>query len=132
MSDVEQIKKYLDSIGPANKTRMLTESFTESTLREDDAAMIADELSEIKEQIKQLTYEAMELVPRDAGAHGRAKSYWFPQILQALDDESEYMGSSMHSMQDTIEELEAEGAPYDQDDDHDYHNRLDDEQYGDE
>lgn len=113
MSDVDQIKKYLDSIGPANQPKMLTES-SETVLREEDAAMIADELSEIKEQIKQLTYEAMELVPRDAASHGRAKSYWFPQILQALDGESEYMGSSMHSMQDTIEELEAEGAPYDQ------------------
>jgi hypothetical protein len=104
------MKKLLEAIDMND-----VEQINETVLVEDDAAMIADELSEIKEQIKQLTYEAMDLVPREGAYAARARSYWFAHILTALDDESEFMGGSMHSMQDTIDEIAEEGAPYDQD-----------------
>tara|TARA_Y200000002_G_scaffold382867_1_gene401764 strand:+ start:3011 stop:3238 length:228 start_codon:yes stop_codon:yes gene_type:complete len=57
---------------------------------------------EIKHQIKELLEEAIRLVPDSEEA--RARSYWYSQIVTALDDDHEYMGSSMCSMQDTIDE----------------------------
>lgn len=93
-------------------------TLTETVLREEDAHEVAAELEEIKDQIKALTYEAMELVPREGAYAARARSYWFPHILQALDSDNEFMGGSMHSMQDTIDEISEEGAPYDQDGDY--------------
>lgn len=84
---------------------VLDETINESVLREGDNEEIAYELEEIKEQIKGLVYEAFELIPRDGMYASRARSYWYAHILTALDDESEFMGGSMHSMQDTIDEI---------------------------
>tara|TARA_S200000501_G_scaffold321758_1_gene317352 strand:- start:297 stop:524 length:228 start_codon:yes stop_codon:yes gene_type:complete len=61
---------------------------------------------EIKEQIKELLEEAIDLVPDHARA--RAESYWYPHISMALDEDHGYIGGSMCSMQDTIEEWEDE------------------------
>ena len=90
------------------------EQINETVLREDDYAMVADEMSEIKEQIKQLVYEAYEMIPREGTEAARARSYWFASILTSLDSESEFM-SHDYSMQDTIDEINQQGAPYDQD-----------------
>jgi len=57
---------------------------------------------EIKMQIKELLEEAFDLVPTHARA--RAESYWYSQIIVALDDDHGYLGGSMCSMQDTINE----------------------------
>ena len=57
---------------------------------------------EIKEQIKELLEEAISLVP-DA-ERNRAESYWFAEISIALDEYHDYLGGSMCSMQDTIDE----------------------------
>tara|TARA_Y100001937_G_scaffold90965_1_gene123126 strand:+ start:450 stop:725 length:276 start_codon:yes stop_codon:yes gene_type:complete len=69
---------------------------------------------EIKHQIKELLEEAISLVPDSEEA--RARSYWYAQIATALDDDHEYMGSSMHSMQDTLEDWNEEEAEEDWDD----------------
>ena len=61
---------------------------------------------EIKEQIKELLEEAIELVPDHA--RDRADSYWYAHISMALDEDHGYMGGSMCSMQDTIEEWNEE------------------------
>ena len=57
---------------------------------------------EIKNQIKELLEEAISLVPDSELP--RARSYWYAQIATAIDDDHEYIGSSMCSMQDTIDE----------------------------
>ena len=57
---------------------------------------------EIKEQIKELLEEAISLVP--SGERARAESYWFAGISIALDEDHDYLGGSMCSMQDTINE----------------------------
>ena len=70
-------------------------------------AAIAERLSEIKEEIKELAREARNLLPRDSMTRKRAESYWFPHILGALDNDNDYLGgSSMITMAETID-----GAP---------------------
>lgn len=59
---------------------------------------------EIKVQIKGLLEEALYLVPDHARA--RAESYWYANIAMALDEDHGYLGGSMCSMQDTIEEFD--------------------------
>lgn len=71
---------------------------------------------EIKEQIKELLDEALDLVP-EGGAKARAKAYWYPHIVMALDNDHEYMGGSMCSMQDTLEEFYDEEEEDFEDDD---------------
>ena len=66
---------------------------------------------EIKEQIKELLEEAISLVP--SPERDRAESYWFAEISIALDEYHDYLGGSMCSMQDTINE-------WNDDDDEDY------------
>jgi len=61
---------------------------------------------EIKEQIKELLDEAFDLVPDHARA--RAESYWYAHISTALDEDHGYLGGSMCSMQDTLEEFDEE------------------------
>ena len=57
-------------------------------------------------EIKELLEEAIDLVPDHARA--RAESYWYAHISMALDEDHGYMGGSMCSMQDTIEEWDEE------------------------
>ena len=64
--------------------------------------MSSDKFEEIKEQIKELLQEALDIVPEHATS--RAESYWYPQIIKALDDDHDYLGKCMCSMQNTIEE----------------------------
>ena len=63
-----------------------------------------DALGDRLEQIKELTEEAYELV-RGTPVERSAHSYWRPHILGALDKDNEYMGGSMTTMQDSIDEL---------------------------
>lgn len=71
----------------------------------------AERLMEIKEEIKELLHEAKNIVAQsgDERAWARAKSYWYGHIVSALDKDHEYMGSSMVTMQDTIDELGGSG-----------------------
>ena len=69
---------------------------------------------EIIGEIKELLEEARDLVPDYARA--RAESYWYAHISMALDEDHGYIGSSMCSMQETIEEWEEEDEDEDEDD----------------
>ena len=69
---------------------------------------------EIIGEIKELLEEAFDLVPDHE--RPRAESYWYSHISMALDEDHGYMGGSMCSMQDTLEEFdEAEEEDYDHD-----------------
>ena len=70
---------------------------------------------EIKEQIKELLDEAFDLVPDHARA--RAESYWYAHIAMALDEDHGYLGGSMCSMQDTLEEFDEEDEEDEEDED---------------
>ena len=65
-----------------------------------------ERLSEIKDEMKELLGEADQLI-RGAGgiAYERARAYWLGHIAIALDDDHEYAGGSMCTMQDTIDDL---------------------------
>lgn len=64
----------------------------------------ADRLEEIKDEIAELVCEARELL-RDTAEESRAKGYWVGHIVCALDRNHGYLGSSMVTMQDTINAL---------------------------
>ena len=71
---------------------------------------------EIIGEIKELLEEAIDLVPDDE-RRSRAEAYWYGAIVTNLDDDHSFMGGSMHSMQDTFDEL-------DLDDDDDYDEEM--------
>lgn len=60
---------------------------------------------EIIGEIKVLLDEALELVPEGI-SKSRAKSYWYAHMVVNIDEDHEYMSSSMCSMQDTLEEFD--------------------------
>lgn len=66
-----------------------------------------ERLQQIKDTIKELVYEARDLLPRNTIENTRAKSYWIPHILMALDTEHDYLGGSMCTIQETINDLES-------------------------
>lgn len=71
---------------------------------------IVDELGEIQSQILELVEQAGGLLRRN-GLHGallRAESYWIAHITTAVSNDHGYLGGSMVSLQDTIEEIEEE------------------------
>ena len=62
---------------------------------------------EIIGEIKELLEEAIDLVPEGL-SRARAKSYWYANMIINVTEDHEYMGSSMCSMQDTLEEFDDE------------------------
>ena len=65
-------------------------------------------LEEIKDQIRELVEEAQGILQTcdNRVTKERAKSYWIPQLYMALDNNHEYLGGSMCTMEDTIAEIE--------------------------
>jgi len=67
-------------------------------------------LMEIKEEIKTLANEAMDIV-KEIGyplALSRANTFWYPKILKSLDNEHCYLGNG-YTIQDTINAIKDEG-----------------------
>ena len=62
---------------------------------------------EIIGEIKELLDEALDLVP-EGFARSRAESYWYGNMIVNETDDHGYMGGSMCSMQDTLEEFDEE------------------------
>jgi len=58
------------------------------------------ELTSIKEEIRSLVTEALEL----AGNDENAKNTWFAQIIKSLDNNHEWLPQE-HTMQDAIDEM---------------------------
>ena len=56
-------------------------------------------------EIKELLYEALDLVP-EGSARSRAESYWYAHMIVNVTEDHGYMGGSMCSMQDTLEEFD--------------------------
>ena len=66
-----------------------------------------ERFEEIIGEIKELLEEAIDLVP-EGMAHSRAESYWYGNMIVNVNDDHGYMGRSMCSMQDTLEEFDEE------------------------
>jgi hypothetical protein len=62
------------------------------------------------EDIKVLVDEVKEIVrsAENGRIYERSRSYWIPHILMAIDDTHGYLGRSMYSMADALNELEKE------------------------
>ena len=60
---------------------------------------------EIIGEIKELLEEALDLVP-EGMARSRAESYWYVNMIVNVNEDHGYMGGSMCSMQDTLEEFD--------------------------
>ena len=59
---------------------------------------------EIIGEIKDLLEEALDLVP-EGMSRSRADSYWYAHMIVNVTEDHGYMGGSMCSMQDTLEEF---------------------------
>jgi hypothetical protein len=66
-------------------------------------------------EIKELLEEAINLVPDHA--RSRANAYWYAHISTSLDNDHDYMGGSMCSMQDTSEQFYEEEEDEEEDQD---------------
>ena len=97
--------------------------------RYDDLEDVINELSDIKEQISGLVYDAASLV-EGTDEEDSAKAYWISHILGALDNDSEYAGGSRTTMQDTIDAL-GEGEDFEDEDEDDEWPETDGNPYGD-
>ena len=64
-----------------------------------------ERFEEIIGEIKELLEEAIDLVPEGI-ARSRAESYWYGNMIVNVNDDHGYMGRSMCSMQDTLEEFD--------------------------
>lgn len=71
-----------------------------------ERAEALDRLREIQCEIEILLDEAMHCVRGAGGSTARAEAYWKAHIICALCNDHQYLGGSMATMQDTIEELE--------------------------
>ena len=89
-----------------------TESVTEMVMYEDDDPIAR--LEQAKQDIMVAVDDALEIIRDVTGfdslPYQRAKSYWYGHIVTALDDENSFMGGSMHSLQDSINELKKAGG----------------------
>ena len=72
-----------------------------------DRQEIVDELGEIQSQILELVEQARALLRRNElqGALMRAESYWIAQVTTAISNNHGYLGKSMVSLQETIDEI---------------------------
>lgn len=64
-----------------------------------------ERLVEIKEEMLELLSECHQLT-RGTSEEDRARSYWLAHIRCALDDEHQFLGGSVITMQDTINGLQ--------------------------
>lgn len=63
-----------------------------------------ERFNEIMAEIKELAHEAYRMIPNGIEKE-RARSYWFPHILGAVDTDNDYLGGSMFTMQNTYDAL---------------------------
>ena len=68
----------------------------------------AIKLEEVQTKISELVYEARYILSGTGITQQRAERYWLGQILTALSEDESYVGSSMFTMQESINELKGE------------------------
>ncbi len=75
-----------------------------------DRAEASERLLEISEEMHVLLGEAMRIVRQCATdtERDRAKGSWYAQIAMALNEDHEFVGSSLCTMEDTARELESD------------------------
>jgi hypothetical protein len=68
----------------------------------------ADELAEIQAEMVDLLDRARALLRGTGMVKERAEAYWLAHVETALSDDHDYLGGSMVTMADTIQELRGE------------------------
>lgn len=73
-----------------------------------DKMEAVDALYELQAEIKEKVEEAFEIVSEagDEALKARAHGYWYASILCELDEDHGFVGGSMCTLQDTINQLE--------------------------
>lgn len=94
MNDIRKLMEAIDKIDEAYDDRV-------------------GRLGEIYEEMMELVHEAEALV-RGTSEERAASGYWLAQLKMALDNNHGYLGSGSHTLQDTIEALEAEDEEHDE------------------
>ena len=71
---------------------------------------IVDRLRDINEKMQNLLNESRGLIQMsgDEAAYAQAKSYWLAHIESALIEDHGYLGGSMITMEETINDLSGE------------------------
>lgn len=108
------MRKFIDSVQLNESVdASVDENIDENIELAEAAKFDGTRFLDIKEEIKELVKEALSMVKQSAAtnnqAYDRARSYWYPHILMALDDDHGYMGQSTTSMESTYEELKGSG-----------------------
>lgn len=86
--------------------------------QENDENADIKKLEKIRSKMLELLEEAEYIVRITGSRHiyDRAKAYWIPHIKTALSNDTEYLGKSMVTMQDTISEIESQNNTEDTED----------------
>lgn len=102
------MRKYIDSV---KLTESVDAEIDENIELTEAAGFDGNRFLDIKEEMKSLVDEAIDMVKHSGNdmAWQRAKSYWYPHIVMALDEDHGYMGQSTTSMESTYEELKGSG-----------------------
>ncbi len=73
-----------------------------------------DRLNEIKDQLKELVGEARDIISNYGAAQRQAEAYWISNVLTSLDSDNEWgHAGCMSTMQETIDEITADGLEHD-------------------
>ena len=65
-----------------------------------------DRLREIQSEMEELLIEALQCIREAGGSTAQAEAYWKAHIVCAIRNDHGYLGGSMVTLQDTIEDLE--------------------------
>ena len=73
----------------------------------DESSDTLAEFMENIEQIRELADRNLDIIRKiDRHEYERAKAYWYAQIVMALNDDHDYLGKSMSTMQDAAQVIE--------------------------
>ena len=77
---------------------------------------IIDEFIENIEKIRELADRNLDIIRKvDRHEYERAKAYWYASIVMALNDDHDYLGKNMSTMQDAAEVIEMKVYEEDED-----------------
>ena len=70
-----------------------------------------EHLEELKEALESTLFDIESIINGCSNNQikARAKSYWIAHIKQAISNDNDYLGTSMCTLQDTINEIREEG-----------------------
>jgi hypothetical protein len=70
----------------------------------------SEHLQEIRDKIEDLANQALCIVRQSGNKteYERAKSYWYAHIICAITKDSNYLGSSMFTLEDAISALDTD------------------------